>query len=76
MRYTLEAAEQGHTLLPSNWMIERIRDMPLKPGCPLDEDVLNLLDNQLSPVLVKAEMATGASAMQLAKLDETEKANC
>ncbi|MEQ8835642.1 MAG: AAA family ATPase [Lacipirellulaceae bacterium] len=68
----IEAAEQGHTLLPDNWLIERIRDKPLQPECPLDQDVLNLLEENLSPVLVRAEMADGSGALQLAEYSKSK----
>jgi len=68
-----EAVEQGHTLLPNDWLIRRIRDKPLQPNCPVDEDVLNLLDGSLDPILVKAEMTGGAGALQLSEFAAMKK---
>ena len=68
-----EAMNDGHTLLPNNWLIDRIRNKSLKPECLVDEDVLNLLDGYLDPFLVKAEMADGAGALQLQEFATTKK---
>jgi energy-coupling factor transporter ATP-binding protein EcfA2 len=68
-----EAMDDGHTLLPNNWLIDRIRNKPLRPECFVDEDVLNLLDGYLDPVLVRAEMADGAGALQLQEFATTKK---
>lgn len=55
MVQTLEdAAVQGHTILPADWLIERVRGCPIEPGCPLDADTLPVIDDALSPLVVKA----------------------
>lgn len=68
----IEAIDDGHTLLPNTWVINRIRKKPLQPECPMDEDVLSLLDGHLDAVLVKAEMADGAGALQLKEFSTTK----
>ncbi len=67
-----EAVENGHTLLPNDWLIDRIRNKPIKPSCPVDEDVLDLISDSLEPVLVKAEMADHSGALQLAEFGRTK----
>lgn len=49
----LEAAskEEGHTILPESWMINRIRGMPIEPACKVDSDLLPLFDDDLCPVV-------------------------
>jgi hypothetical protein len=60
--YQLEtAADQGHTVLPQGWVIERARALTIQPPCPLDGDVLPIFDNSLAPevaVTVKGEFRT------------------
>lgn len=68
----IDAIGAGHTLLPNEWVIDRIRNKPLMPECPVDEDVLNLLDGNLDSVLVKAEMSDGRSALQLHEFYSTK----
>ncbi|MFS0756513.1 AAA family ATPase [Noviherbaspirillum sp. 1P10PC] len=54
MVYCLEhaASNEGHTILPQNWMIDRIRDQPIEPVCAVDADLLPLFDDDLSPAVV------------------------
>lgn len=60
--YQLEtAAEQGHTVLPQAWVIERTRALTIQPPCPLDGDILPIFDNALAPevaVTVKEDLRT------------------
>ncbi|MBW4504750.1 MAG: AAA family ATPase, partial [Scytonema hyalinum WJT4-NPBG1] len=45
------ATEEGHTILPQSWLIDRIRDMPLSPACQVDADLLPIFDEDLPPVV-------------------------
>ena len=38
-----EAATEGHTILPVDWLIDRVRTRPMKPECPLDADTLPVM---------------------------------
>lgn len=67
-----ESQDDGHTLLPNGWIIEKIRNRHLKPSCPVDEDVFQLLDDELGNYLNKAEMANGDNALQLAEFSLTK----
>lgn len=46
------AADEGHTILPQDWVIDRIRDQPIEPSCKVDADLMPLFDSDLSPVVV------------------------
>ncbi len=66
---TLEgAAEEGHTLLPRSWAIQRVRDMPLQPGLPLDEDTLSVTADSFSPWVQCVDSPGGGRAFQLERL--------
>ena len=63
---TLEgAATEGHTILPVGWMIERVRERPLKPDCPLDADTLSVIEDALQPVIRTVAIGGGEDALQL-----------
>lgn len=49
------ALEQGHTILPEKWVIERIRARAIEPACPVDADLLPIFDDGLSPFVVLIE---------------------
>jgi ATP-dependent exoDNAse (exonuclease V) alpha subunit len=62
---TLESATaQGHTLLPRDWLIKRVRDREMRPACPLDEDTLAVCEGTFEEVVVGVRTASG-SAFQL-----------
>jgi hypothetical protein len=44
-----QAREEGHTLLPRGWVIQRVRDASLSPACPLDEDTLAVTEGSFAP---------------------------
>jgi hypothetical protein len=69
---TLEqAAEEGHTLLPRSWVIQRIRDRELQPSCPVDEDTLRVTEDTFEPVVNSVSMAEGTIGLQLDRYVET-----
>lgn len=68
-----EAANEGHTLLPAQWLIQRIRERPMKPGCLLDVDTLPIIENHLSPKISKVEFDDKIGAFQLDRYVETSK---
>jgi ATP-dependent exoDNAse (exonuclease V) alpha subunit len=70
---TLEdAANQGHTLLPASWLIQRVRGRPMKPECPLDADTLPIVEHHLSPLIATVKLAE-SEAFQLDRYVETSK---
>ena len=70
------AAEEGHTLLPKNWLIGRARERPLQPPCPLGDDVLEALQGGFDPVVQCTSTATGETAYQVARLAECRSIIC
>lgn len=69
---TLEEAAfyEGHTWLSTNWLIQRIRDRAMQPGCPLDNDTLAIFDDIGEKVsLIKSE--SNEHAYQLNRYTET-----
>lgn len=62
----LEAATaEGHTFLPSNWVVERVRTLPLQPPCPLDTDSLPIFDDVLTPSVTVLEDVEAGRGYQL-----------
>lgn len=71
---TLEkAATEGHTILPVDWMIERVRERALKPECPLDADTLAVIEDALHPVIRTVAIGGRGQALQLDRYVETSK---
>jgi energy-coupling factor transporter ATP-binding protein EcfA2 len=68
-----EASKEGHTLLPTNWLIQRVRARPMKPECLLDADTLPIIENHLLPLIATVEMANSDMAFQLDRYAETSK---
>lgn len=68
-----EASNEGHTLLPVNWLIRRVREMPIKPECPLDMDVLPIVKDGLLPFIETIGLENNADAFQLQRYVETSK---
>lgn len=64
------AVEEGHTLLPADWIIDRVRALPIEPPCSLDADLLPLLDEALAPLLVLVE-SEGNRFYQLGRYAQT-----
>jgi ATP-dependent exoDNAse (exonuclease V) alpha subunit len=63
---TLEsAALVGHTLLPSNDVIQQVRDRELRPQCPLGPDVLQASMQTLAKVVLETALGDGRPALQL-----------
>ncbi|MYD75553.1 MAG: AAA family ATPase [Gammaproteobacteria bacterium] len=63
---TLEvAATEGHTILPVNWLIDRIRARPMKPECPLDADTLPVIEATFTPFVHTVHLNAHGQAFQL-----------
>ena len=63
---TLElAADEGSTLLPRAWLVQRIRERALNTPCPLDEDTLRVTESELGSGVLKVSLAGGREAFQL-----------
>lgn len=64
------AIEEGHTILPETWTIERIRSRAIEPACPVDADLLPLFDEDLLPFVVLIE-DEGIRSYQLKRYEQT-----
>jgi hypothetical protein len=67
--YQLEqAAAEGDTLRPRGDVIRVIREMDVQPGCPVDGDLMAVVDDGFTPVVQHVELSDGARAYQLNRL--------
>jgi ATP-dependent exoDNAse (exonuclease V) alpha subunit len=62
------AADDGHTLFPQSQIIQSIRELPLEPECPVDRDLISVVEDEFDPVIQLASMKDGARAYQLDRL--------
>ena len=64
---TLEvaAAEEGHTLLPQEWLVDRVRNAEVTPPFPITGDWIAAFKEGFASELEQAETASGAAAWQL-----------
>lgn len=69
---TLEqaAAEDGHSLLPQDQVINTIRERPIKPKCSINEDILRVMENEFKPAIALAAMQDDCRAYQLKRLKQ------
>lgn len=66
---TLELAKaEGHTLLPRDWVIERVRARSIRPACPLSQDVTGACEDRFAPALTRIELSDGSPGYQLTEL--------
>lgn len=61
-------ATQGHTLQPRDSVIQSIRSLDIQPPCPVDEDLMALVEDHFGSVIQKIHMAKGEPAYQLDRL--------
>ncbi|MGB3740263.1 MAG: AAA family ATPase [Pontixanthobacter sp.] len=66
-----EATAEGHTLLPQEWIVNRIRDAEFTPACSIGSDWFEAFAENLAPVLVIGEDASGSPAWQLDRYADT-----
>ena len=68
----LEAgSEEGHTLLPREWITRSIKDMPLDTDCPTGPETFDGIGEVLDRVIDPVEMADGGQGYQLRRLADT-----
>jgi hypothetical protein len=71
---TLEsAAAEGNTLLPRPWVVSRVRERALSPGCPLDEDALRMHAQFVGDIVSEPKLADGREGMQLDRYVSTRR---
>ena len=68
-----EAASEGHSVLPRDWVISRARERALRPPCPLGENVLDASEDIFSPILSRVTTWSGQPAYQVDRLVEYRK---
>ena len=68
-----DAAVDGHTLQPRGEVIRSIRDMKADPPCSVDGDLMELVEDSFDQAIAVVEMADGAPAYQLGRLDAVTK---
>ena len=72
MIHTLEeASNQGHTFLPDNWLIQRVRDRAMKPECPLDIDTLSVVNDFITPYVKAIALEDKNRGFQLSRYVDT-----
>ena len=66
------ADEEGHTLIPRNWLSRASRAAPLDPGCHLSGDLLEMNKSWLEEVVAPAKLSDGAPAHKLVRYVEAK----
>ena len=59
------AADEGHTLLPQSWLVQRVRDLDISPQCAIGADWIEAFGTFLKERVALARMADGTFAWQL-----------
>lgn len=67
------ATGEGHTLLPRDQLILRVRGAPIEPECPLDEDTLDMVRTSLGPLVTQHSLGDGTPAYQLERYTESHR---
>lgn len=62
------AADAGHTLQARSQIITEIRELDVDPGCPVDGDLMEVVEETFLPVVHRVDMRNGSPAYQLERL--------
>ena len=68
IRQLENAAVNGDTLRPRSQVIQEIRELDLQPACPVDGDLMNVVEGSFKPVIQSVKLANGQTAYQLGRL--------
>ena len=72
MVWVLEcAAKNGHTLLPTDLIIQAFREVPIDPACPLDVDTIPVIQEKLIPLIHRVVLPSNQTAFQLDRYKQT-----
>lgn len=63
-----EAAANGNSLLPQDKVVLKVRDLPLRPACEVDADLIAVAKDAFGQAVVEIPMSDGAPALQLGRL--------
>lgn len=64
------AANNGHTFLPKNQLVDAIKDMNLNPACPVTTDIVQAIEKYLMPEILKREMKDGTEYYKLVRIQK------
>jgi hypothetical protein len=70
VRQLEEAALNGDTLRPRNQIIQEIRGLEIQPSCPVDGDLMAVVEPTFDPNVKSVQLAEGQPAYQLERLYE------
>lgn len=65
-----EAANEGHTILPKDVLVDRIKNMNLDPICPVTIDIIEAVQKFLMAEIIKREMRDGTKYYKLVRIQE------
>ena len=68
-----DSAINGNTILPSEMMVEKMKEITLRPECIVTGDIVNAICNFLSPEIIKREMKNGKEYFKLVRINEFDK---
>jgi hypothetical protein len=63
-----KAANEGHTLQRKKDVVLAIRDLDIEPSCPVDSDLMNVVEPFFDGEVVLTEMKDGSPCYQLSRL--------
>lgn len=67
------AASEGDTLVPRDDIITTIRDLEIRPSCPVTGDLMSVAETRFSPEITVVELASSDAAFQISRLSATAK---
>lgn len=62
------AADEGHTLRSRTQVVRDIRNLEVQPACPVDGDLMSVVEPFFDNVIYQTELADGEAAYQLTRL--------
>ena len=68
-----KAADNGHTLQRKHDVVLAIRKLDLQPSCPVDGDLMNVVESSFTGAIVVTELKDKSPGYQLARLEEVGK---
>lgn len=65
-----DEAVNGNTILPCEMLIEKMKEITLKPECVVTTDIVNAICDFMSPEVMKREMKNGNEYYKLVRINE------